>query len=227
MSHYDESPVNPLPISVMLLALAMVLPELAFQVGENGLFGGPEAIGWRVDAIERFGFYPEIFSWMVERSSFPPEHLARVLTYPFVNASFLGAVFAIVFTLALGKMVGEAMSNLAVLVIFIGSSVAAALIYWLVLNDPFPLIGGITGAYGLIGGYTFLLWLRQRAVGGPQHQAFSLIAFLMAIQLVFGLLFDTGNGWFADLIAFFAGFGLSFAVVPGGFRRLMAFLRAR
>lgn len=227
MSHYDESPVNPLPPAVMLLVLAMVVPELAFQAGESGLIGGAEAVGWRAAALERFAFWPEWFDWMVERALYPPEQMVRLLTYPFVNASFLSTVFAIVFTLALGKMVGEAMSNIAVLVIFFGSSVVAALVYWLLLNDPFPLVGGLVGAYGLIGGYTFLLWLKAVATGGPQTQAFSLIAFLMGIQLLFGLFFDAGSGWFADLVGFFAGFALSFLVVPGGVRRLLSFLRER
>lgn len=227
MSHYSESPVNPLPPVVMLLVLAMVGPELMFQAGENGVFGGPEAVGWRTAAVERFSFFPDVFSLMAERGDWRLDHVIRLLTYPFINASFLSTIFAIVFTLALGKMVGEAMSGLAVAVIFLGASVVAALVYWVVLNDPFPLIGGFPGAYGLIGGYTFLLWLRAVAGGGPKTQAFSLIAFLMGIQLVFGLFFDTGNGWFADLAGFFAGFGLSFLVVPGGTRRLMEFLRSR
>jgi len=227
MSHYDESPINPLPISVMILALAMVVPELVFQAGENGLIGGPTAIGWRADALDRFAFYPDIMDWMAQRGSWDPIHLLRLVTYPFIHASFTSTVFGIVFTLALGKMVGEAMSNLAVLVIFFGAAICAALVYWLVLNDPFPIFSGFPSAYGLIGGYTFLLWLNAVATGGQQVQAFSLIAFLMGIQLVFGLIFEVGNGWFADLVGFFAGFGLSFLVVPGGFKRLMTFLRSK
>ncbi|MEL7115753.1 MAG: rhomboid family intramembrane serine protease [Pseudomonadota bacterium] len=227
MSHYDESPINPLPWSVMLLSLAMVVPELVFQAAENGLINIDNALGWRVDAIARWGFWPEWFDWMVARSLYPLDEVARIFTYSFINTGFMGTVFALVFTLALGKMVGESMSNAAVLVIYLGSATVAALVYWLILNDPFPLVGGITGAYGLIGGYTFLLWLRQVAIGGPQSQAFVLIAVLMGIQLIFGLFFDTGSGWFADLIAFFAGFGLSFLVVPGGFKRLLGFLRSK
>ncbi|KMW59430.1 GlpG protein (membrane protein of glp regulon) [Candidatus Rhodobacter oscarellae] len=227
MSHYDESPVNPLPLSVMLLALLIVLPELAFQAGENGLIGGPAAIGWRADAVERFAFFPDVLSQMVDRNLWPPEHLMRIVTHPFVHPSFMSVVFALVFTLALGKMVGEAMSEWAVPAVFLGSSILASLLYWLIFNDPFPVFGGLPGAYGLIGAYTFLLWLRQVAAGGPQRQAFTLIALLMGIHVVFALIYGSTTGVAPRILGFFAGFGLSFLVVPGGVGRLMEFLRAR
>lgn len=227
MSHYDASPVNPLPTSVIVLALALVVPEIIFQVGENGLFGGPGAIGWRAAAVERFAFFPEYLDWAVDTGRWPVEILVRLVAYPFVHISFLSTVFALVFVLALGKMVGEAISGATVLVVFLGSSVLAALLYWVLLNDPYPLLGGFPGAYGLIGAYTFLYWLRQVATGGPQSQAFQLIAFLMGIQLLFGLIFDTGNDWVADLAGFVSGFVLSFLMVPGGVARLIAWIRQR
>ena len=124
-------------------------------------------------------------------------------------------------------MVGERFSGFAVVVVFFGSAIFAALVYGLLLDDDFPLFGGFPAAYGLIGAYTFLYWLRQVATGGPQMQAFMLIVFLMGIQLVFGLLFGPRNDWVADLAGFVAGFGLSFLVVPGGFQRLLGWLRDR
>ena len=227
MSPYDENPVNPLPPVVIVLALALALPELVFQMGEAGLIGGNEAVGWRSQAIRQYAFLGSVLDQMIARGFWPLEHVVRIVTYPFVHGSLMHALFAVVFVLALGKMVGEVMSALAVLVLFFGATVVGALVYGLVLNDPNPLIGGMVGAYGLIGGYTFLLWLRQVAIGGPQAQAFTLIGFLMGLQLVFGLLFEVSNDWLAELAGFFAGFGLSFLVVPGGFARVRAWMRNR
>jgi membrane associated rhomboid family serine protease len=56
-------------------------------------------------------------------------------------------------------------------------------------------------------------------------RAFTLIAFLMGIQLVFGILFGGSPDWIADLAGFVFGFALSFAVSPGGFARLREKLR--
>ena len=227
MSHYDESPVNPLPPVVIVLALALALPELAFLAGENGLLGA-DAQWWRAQMIDRFGFFPEILNLMIANNVWPIERVIAIVAYPFVHGSFTGAIFAIVFVLALGKMVGEQFSAVAVLVIFFGASVFGALMYWLVQADGlYPLFGGMVGAYGLIGAYTFLLWLQQVATGGQQWQAFQLIGFLMAIQLLFSLIFGANNVWVAELAGFAAGFGLSFLVIPGGFARLRAWLRQR
>ena len=63
---HDESPVNPLPAVVMVLVLIMALVEGAFMLGARGIVGGPEAVGWRLAAIQEFGFSPRAVAWMME-----------------------------------------------------------------------------------------------------------------------------------------------------------------
>ena len=57
-------------------------------------------------------------------------------------------------------------------------------------------------------------------VGAQQGRAFTLIAFLMGIQLLFGLVFGGQKDWVADLAGFATGFGLSFFLAPGGWARM-------
>jgi len=64
-------------------------------------------------------------------------------------------------------------------------------------------------------------------VGQNQYRAFSLIGFLLAIQLVFGLLFGGGNDWVAELGGFVTGLILSIPLSPHGTRRLLEALRRR
>jgi hypothetical protein len=54
-----------------------------------------------------------------------------------------------------------------------------------------------------------------------------MIGFLLAAQLLFGLLFGGGQEWIADLAGFAAGFAATILVVPGGIGRLMDRLRQR
>ncbi len=223
----DASPVNPLPLGVVLLALPMVLVELAFLAGAEGFVGGPEAVGWRLAAIERFGFFVPLLEFMLETGRWEPNYALRLLTYPFVHWGFTHMLMVLVFLLALGKMVGEVMGSAAVLAVFFGASVTGALVLTVLTGTQQPLIGGYPGAYGLIGAYSFLLWTHARLTGGAVHQAFTLIAFLMGIQLLWALLFGTGPDWLADLAGFCGGFLLSFVVSPGGWARVMAKLRRR
>ncbi len=223
--HHDPSPFNALPPVVVILFLAMALPEAAFSLGEAGLIGGPGAVGWRLAAIERYGFSGDVFDWMMSNGRWLPEHLMRFVTYPFVHTSFTGTLFAVVFLLALGKLVGETLGQLAVVVLFVGGGVFGALVYALVLNDPAWLVGGFPSTYGLIGGYSFVMWHTLGARGEQQLRAFSLIAMLMGIQLLWGVLFGGNNAWFADLLGFVFGFVASTLMVPGGLARVLQKLR--
>lgn len=223
----DASPINALPVAVVILALPIVFVELAFSAGALGYVGGREAVGWRIGALEDYAFFGRVLELMWETWRWPPEHLMRFVTYPFVHLSFTHMIMGLVFLLALGKMVGDVFGSRAVFVIFFGSAIAGALGFTLLTNDPSPLAGAFPAVYGLIGGYTFMLWVSYGTEGRPQHQAFTLIAFLMGIQLLFGLLFGGGLDWVADLCGFAAGFALSPLVAPGGMQRLLARLRQR
>jgi membrane associated rhomboid family serine protease len=217
--------VNPLPPVVAALFLVIVGIECAFQLGTRGIAGGPEAVGWRLEAIQKYAFSGDILRWMWEQGRWPFEHVMRFATYPFVHASFTHALFVGVFVLAMGKMVAEVFGSLAFIVIFVLSGIGGALAYGLLLNDPIPLLGGFPPVYGLIGAFTFILWRSLSMVGANQARAFSLISFLMGIQLVFGLLFGGNNDWVADLAGFATGFGLSFFVSPGGWARIRSGIR--
>jgi membrane associated rhomboid family serine protease len=224
---HNEPPLNPLPPVVIALFLVIVGLEVAFNLGARGLVGGPQAVGWRLGTLERFAFSAEIFDWMRESGRWPIEHVMRFVSYPFVHASFTHALFAGVMLLALGKMVGEAMGSFAVLLIFFVSAAGGALVYALTVGGSTPLIGAFPAVYGLIGGFTYLLWLRLGQLGEKQVRAFTLIGFLLAIQLIFGLLFGANAEWVADLAGFAIGFVMSIILVPGGWARLVDRLRQR
>lgn len=228
MSHpHNEPPLNPLPPVVIALFLVIVGIEITFNLGARGLLGGPQAVGWRLGTMERFAFSAEIFAWMRDSGRWPLEHVLRFVSYPFVHASFTHALFAGVMLLALGKMVGEAMGSLAVVAIFFVSASGGALIYALTIGDTAPLIGAFPAVYGLIGGFTYMLWLRLGQLGENQIRAFTLIGFLLAIQLIFGLLFGANAEWVADIAGFAIGFGLSTVLAPGGWSKLVDRLRQR
>ncbi|NDW01561.1 rhomboid family intramembrane serine protease [Salipiger sp. PrR002] len=227
MAHqHNVSPFNSLPPVIVGLAVVIVGVEAAFSLGARGLVGGPGAVGWRLDALQRFAFSGEIWHWMLSTGQFPAQHVIRFFSYPFVHASFSHALFAAVMLLALGKMVGEALGSWRTLAILAASSLGGALAYGFV-STPVPLIGAFPPVYGLIGGFTYLLWLRLGQLGAQQARAFSLIGILLGIQLLFGLLFGGSLDWVADLGGFASGFLLTVLLVPGGWARLRQRLRQR
>lgn len=223
----EEMPFNALPPAVVALVLLIAGIELSFQAGLFGIIGGPEAIGWRVSAMEHYGFFDAVFEAMCEQNTWPLEHMIRFLSYSMIHLSLVHALMVCVFILALGKMVGEIFGNVAFIIVFVVSVLAGSLAYGLIMNSSVPLLGAYAGAYGLIGSYTFILWIGLGAMQENQLRAFSLIGFLLGIQLVWALIFGSDPTWVADLAGFLAGFSISLLLVPGAFPRILAKLRKR
>ncbi len=229
MDHdHNAPPLNPLPVIVWIMVLPLVAMEVVLSLADRGIVGGPMAVGWRLQAVEQFGFFPDLLRYMVETGTYPADAVLRLVSYPLVHVSFTHALFAVVILLALGKMVGEIFRWWAVMAVFLGSAAMGAVAYTFFLpGERAQLIGANPAVYGLIGAFTFLLWVRPAGTGTSRYRAFSLIGMLLVVQLLFGVLFGGSWEWVADLAGFATGFVLSFVVSPGGFRRVVAMIRQR
>ena len=227
MRDYQEPPFNPVPPVVWAVLLPIIAVEVVLSLGSSGYVGGPGAIGWRQSALQSFALSPQMLDEMVARGNWNSDYAKRFVTYMFVHASLVHALFVAIFTLALGKMVAEIFRPLAFLTIFFGAGIAGALAYSLVPGLEVWLIGGYPAAYGLIGAFTFLIWSRLRSTGDNAARAFVLIGTLLGLQLLFGMLFGSAPDWIADLAGFAAGFALSFLLVPGGPQQVLVRLRRR
>lgn len=223
----NPAPLNPLPPVVWLLVLPLIAMEAVLQIGASGLAGGPDAIGWRVDAVQRLAFVPDYFRQTIGEGLWRQDSLLRLVSYPLVHLDILHALFVIVMLLALGKFVGEVYRPWAVVAVVLAATVGGAVAYGLVPGKEAALIGGYPPVFGLIGAFTFILWTRLGMAGANRVRAFRMIGFLLLVQALFGLLFGGSPVWIADVGGFAAGFLLSFAVSPGGWARVRAMLRAR
>jgi len=222
-----EAPINPMPAVVVILFVIMAGIELTLSAGEAGLIGGPQAVGWRLALVRDWGFSGDLFDAMMAQGVWDLKNLARFITYPFIHLSFTHALIAIVLLLALGKLAAEVMGQLAMLLLFMVSGAGGALAYAVLLDDPTWLVGAYPAVYGLIGGYSFLMWRKLGATGGPQLKAFRLIGMLMGLQLVWSLIATIGYGWVADLSGFICGFLFCFICAPGEWARILQKLRQR
>lgn len=233
---YDESPLNPVPAVVWALVLPIIACEALFGLAQAGLTGGgaPGAgLAMRQIAVERTAYIPELVLRLWQMKVFVQDESWRILTYAFVHVSLMNAVFVIVFCLALGNMIASQFRPWAVVALFFGSAIGGALVYTVTagLLPQFrfqPLIGGYPAVYGFVGAFTFLLWTRLGQENANRMRAFTLIGMLLAFQLVFGILFQSGNTtWIAEVAGFATGFALSFVLIPGGVARVMRQIRQR
>lgn len=225
--HRPPAALNPLPPVVWLLVLPVIAVEAVVSAGASGLMADPSAIGWRLDAVQRFAFSPVLFRQMLEYGAWPLDGLMRTVSYVLVHASLTDAVFVTVFLLAMGKFVGEVFRWWAVLAVVLVGALAGSLAYAAMPFTEAALIGGWPAVYGLIGAFTFVLWVNLGRQGATQSRAFVLIGMLLAIQLLFALIYGGFERIVAELAGFAAGFLLSFVVSPGGWRAVMAKMRQR
>lgn len=231
-SDLTQSPINPLPPVIWLLALPIIAIEAVLALGQAGFVGGAQGVGLRLDAIRFAAFPPELAQRIWGLGIVDADQLYRAFSFSFVHVSLTHALFVVVFTLALGNMVAQNFRPVAVLALFFGSAIGGALVYSAIQPmlgaPPAPLIGGYPAVYGLVGAFTFLLWTRLAAQNANRMRAFLLIGMLLLFQLVFGVFFGgQGHGWIAEIAGFAVGFGLSFLLVDGGIGRALAQMRQR
>lgn len=220
-------PVNSLPPVVIALCAVIAGVEGVLSLAAAGMIGGPGGIGWRLEAVQDWGFSPLVWDQVALRGDWSFDILRRFVTYLFVHGSFTHALFGGVILLAMGKFVGEAFGGLATLAVFLLAGVVGAVVFGIVLSGSAALFGSYPGVYGLIGAFTYLLWLRLGQTGQNQLRAFRLIGLLMACQLLFAVLFGADQAWIADVSGFVAGFAMSPLVAPGGWRAFVARMRTR
>ena len=218
------SPVNPVPPVVLALVLVIAGIEAALSLGGQGFVGGPGAVGWRVSLIERFAVSPAVLDYALLGQT---GLWTRFVTYAFVHGSVMHAVFAGAMLLALGKFVGEGMGQARTLAVFLAATVVGGLLFAVIAGDRQPLYGAYPGIYGLIGAFTYLLWLKLAQAGENRLQAFRMIGVLMAFQLAFSAIFGSNPQWIGDLAGFLAGGVAAVLLAPGGFGALLARLRTR
>ena len=223
----NEPAVNPIPPVVIVLCLIVVLVELVLSAAAAGMIGGPQGLGWRINAMQDYAFFPAVLDRVISVGDYSMNVMKRFVTYGFVHASFTQALFAAALLLALGKFVGDVFSAGAVLLVVFGSMIFGAVVFGLIAEGNTPLLGIYPAVYGLIGAYTYLIWLRLGASGQSQLKAFRLIGFLLGLQLVFGLLFGTSPVWIAEISGFVFGFSVSTIAAPGGWTALVTKLRER
>ncbi|WP_417588058.1 rhomboid family intramembrane serine protease [Pararhodobacter oceanensis] len=228
LADLNASPLNPLPGAVWLLLLAILGVEAVLWAASAGLIGGPQAIGWRIEAIQRFGFSSAVQNWMLENRAFPGMHLLRYGTFTFIHGTPMHALFGAVLVAALGKALGDAFGAVRFLLLALLTPILGAICFGLAVGEDAQgwLFGAMPMAFALVGGFTWLRWHEAEGDGTRQRRAFAMIGILLAARLGFGLLAETGPGWVAELAAFVIGYALSAWVLgPGSWRRLRARIR--
>ena len=211
-------PVSPV---VVVLVAAMVIVELVFQAGEHGLIGGPLAEGWRVEVARHFGFHKAVFDHILMGGDLEPKVIWPFLSYLFVHQGFLHMLIASALILAMGKMIAEMFSGLAVIVLFILCGLTSAVVFGFFSKEGgFPLVGAYPVFYGFIGTFTWIRIFELRSLGKNILPAFQAVGMFAIFRGTFAVFTGVPNGWTADLTGLLTGFLLAYILAPDGKDRI-------
>ncbi|MGB0968154.1 MAG: rhomboid family intramembrane serine protease [Halocynthiibacter sp.] len=227
---HNAPPVNPLPRVLILLAVALFAAEPFLMLQKLGFLGGIVGIDGRINLVSDFWLNSGLLRAMIADQDYSLQYVLRFVIYVFVDGSFTGTVFTLVFTLALGNFVARAFAPWKFLVLFFASAFVGGVLYNLlamVFGYNGILVGGMPGAFGLIGALTWMMWtgVFRHPIGASSP--FALIGFLVAFRVVLAPVFGWDWTTVAEWGGFLTGFGLCFILVPGGWAHFLQILRRR
>ena len=222
-----QSPLLPLPWAVWVLLLPIAAVEAVLQAAALGWIGGPEGIGWRLAAVERFGLAGALLSHQWETGRLGWAEAARLWSFMAVHPSGLVAVLALALIAALGKAVGQVLPGPALLVLAGVAAPVGALVWAVGLGAPVWLIGAYPAVFALLGAFAWLLWRGHVAQGADRQRFAALIGLLLVLRVAVGLWIGGGQDWIADLAAFAFGLAIAPGLMPGAMGRLRDRLRRR
>ncbi|WP_323035720.1 rhomboid family intramembrane serine protease [Pararhodobacter sp.] len=223
LADLNASPLNPLPGVIWLVLLVILGIEAVLWAGGAGLVGGPQAVGWRIETIQRFAFSSGIQDWMLQNWRFPTQHLIRYFSFNFIHGTPMHALFGVVLVAALGKTVAESFGAARFVVLVLVAPLMGAAIFGLITRADHLgwLFGAMPMAFALVGAFTWIKWREAAGDRTKQRRAFAMIGILVLARLAFGLLAEAGPAWIAEVASFALGFaGSALVLGPGSWARL-------
>ena len=199
-----------MPRSIAGLAIIMVGLELIFTAGSAGLLGGSDTAEWRKTAILDYGFFGPILEYQIANGGLFARETMRLITFPLIHLSFTHMLISVVLLLALGKLVGEFLSDVAIVGIFFLSAALGAAAFGTLLGSDVPLVGSLTGLYGLLG--TLAAMTMSRPTSTLFKVATVVPAALVFVAVVSNLVFGSLAAWPADVAAYVVGIALWYAL---------------
>lgn len=207
---------SPGMLALLVLAAALILPELVLSGADLGLWGSAR---WRSLAYAQGGFWTGLLhGW---RPNYPLQPWVMFASYSFLHAGpshLAGNVVALAWLVRLLRPPGgpRASAGLILLVYFV-AALAGAGMFGLLSRQPAPMVGASGALFGLMGA-----WLVREARGhlaGGQRPCRVLLrlglaaVLLVLLNLVMWWLQAGRLAWQTHLGGFLAGAGLA-ALLP-------------
>lgn len=188
-----------LPLVLLLLGLACVLPEAAIHLS-------PYPTLTRNWLIQNFAFWPGLlFGW---RANYPFQTELMFLGYGFLHTGLLHLVFNLLTLASLGRPLVAGIGPWRFLLLYVAAQIGGAVGYAFLASQTAPMVGASGALFGLAGA---LLWVRLQSDWEELSPAMALrdiawpVTLLVGLNVVMYLGLDGRLAWETHLGGFLAG----------------------
>lgn len=202
----QEPVFNPIPVAALWIGAFFVAIEAVLVGGAQGLWGGPQAVGWRAELIQSFGFSGPQFERMFAAETYSFEKLIRPFTHVVVANGWQEFLISMVFIVALGKYTAERLMPFPLIILAVFSGFAGALGFAAFLDIEAILAGAFPLAFGMLGFYTEREYWSAVRNKKPRWTAFRIAGFVITIDIVLSYITGQPEFWVARVSALVFGF---------------------
>ena len=187
------------------MALVFVLCEAALQMGDAGILLPRET---RLNVYYIGGFWDLLFEELRAGRAVPGEFWVSFVTHAFLHGSMVHLVMNGVIFLALGGLLANLLGTWRFLVLFAVTATAGALLFAIITDTEWPLVGASGAIFGFFGILKRWEWRHIRLHDAPQRRFWGTIFGLVAINVALYFFFPGGGqlAWEAHLGGFIGGF---------------------
>jgi len=187
------------PVILVIFILCMI-PELVLAGAEYGFWG---KIGWRLWALQNFGFWAGLLHNWRPNYAFQPE--AMFVTYGFLHAGALHFGVNMMTLFSLAPPLVERLGALRFLVLYAVSIVGGALGFALLSSQALPMVGASGALFGLAGAHVALHYRARRAIRATQRPVLKALLGLVALNLILWWAMNGQLAWETHLGGFIIG----------------------
>ena len=175
-----------LPLVLLVLLAANVLPELILQLSDRGILFSP---GWRRWCFALGAFQPDLLEG--PGPLFGAQPLSMFLTYGFLHTGLMHLALNMFGLIWLGRLILSYRSSETFVLFYLMSMIGAAEVFVLISTGSAPTVGASGALFGLLGVYA--IDAGYLASSKPSNEETSLQFFRLSLATVLLALSDVAS----------------------------------
>jgi membrane associated rhomboid family serine protease len=193
------------PLTVMVLIVLCVLPELVLLANDQGWFGPAGVL--RPQAYALGAFWKRLL--LGAQPYYSAQPVTMFVTYAFLHGGPVHLIVNMIALFSVGTAIVNRIGQRRFLVVYAVSALGGAVGFGLFSESPAPMVGASGALFGLLGVWVCWDYLDRRYFGDPLWVTLRAVGFLVLYNLAFWVLLSGNLAWETHLGGFVVGWLLA------------------